>query len=204
MNLRLVWKNIIHNEDCPNSNCTLFYSELLKQSYTEIRILKYDLNSYYQEFQDIFNQKLMVLSKRYQSDSEYIPLDIDNYLNFLIASGLKTNANLTNYFGNGTFFGIYPSHELIDNYLDNLLYSSYSFFYSDFFKGFEGKEKAKLLNEHSDNFPKRLIIALFSLALVLGLIIYLDCKIHSTECFFLDKLINFNSPNFDEYLKRLS
>ena len=41
------------------------------------------------------------------------------------------------------------------------------------------------------------------MALFLGIIIYLVCRIHSTECFFLDKLINFNSPNFDEYLKRL-
>ena len=203
LNLRLIRKNIINIEDCPNSNCTLFYSDLLKKSYTEIRILKYDLNAFYQEFQDIFNKKLMVLSKRYQSDSEYIPLDIDNYLNFLIASGLKAIANLTNYYGNGTFFAEYPSYEIIDNYLDNLLYSSYSFFNSNFFKGFEGKEKTKLLNKYSNNFPKRLIIALFCLVLVLGLIIYLDCKIHSTECFFLDKLINFNSPNFDEYLKRL-
>ena len=203
LNLRLIRKHIINNEDCPNSNCTLFYSELLKKSYTEIRKLKYDLNSFYQEFQDIFNKKLMVLSKRYQSDSEFIPLDIDNYLNFLIASGLKTIANITNYFGNGTFFDLYPSYEIIDNYLDNLLYSSHSFFYSNHFKGFEGKEKTKLLNAHSNNFPKRLIIAFFSLALVLSIIIYLDCKIHSTECFFLDKLINFNSPNFDEYLKGL-
>ena len=203
LNIRLIRKKIIAIDACPNSNCTSFYSELLIKSYTVVRKLKYDLNSFYQDFQDIFNKKLMVLSKRYLSDSEYIPLDIDNYLNFLIASGLKTIANLTNYFGNGTFFDLYPSFELIDNYLENLLYSSYEFFDSNYFTGFEGKEKTKRLNDHSNNFPKRLIISLFCLALFLGIIIYLVCRIHSTECFFLDKLINFNSPNFDEYLKRL-
>ena len=41
------------------------------------------------------------------------------------------------------------------------------------------------------------------LLLFLVLIIYLSYRIYSTECLFLYKLINFNSVNFEEYLKNL-
>ena len=203
LNLRLIRLNIIKDEDCPNSNCTFFYSNLLIRSFTEIRELKYDLNVYYPEFQNIFNKKMITLSRRYQTADEYLNLDIDNYLNFLIANGLKIIANLTNYYSSGLFFVYYYSYDVLDNYLDNLLYSSYNFFNSDYYTGFEGKEKTKLSDKYSNNFPKRLIIALAFFLITLMFLIYLVCKIYSTECFFLEKLINFSSTNFDEYLKKL-
>ena len=203
LNLRLIRLNILKDEDCPNSNCTFFYSNLLIQSYTEIRELKYDLNVYYPEFQDIFNKKMVTLSRRYQTADEYLNLDIDNYLNYLIANGLKIIANLTDYYYGGYFFGVYKSYDVLDNYLDNLLYSSYNFFDSNYYSGFKGKEKAKLSDKYSNNFPKRLIIALFVFLIALMVLIYLVCKIYSIECFFLEKLINFSSTNFDEYLKKL-
>ena len=203
MNLRLLRNNIINNESCPNSNCTSFYSDLLIQGYTLARKLKYDINEYYQEFLDIFFiKKFNVIAEVYKSEYDTFPLDIDNYMSYMIGNGIKIICNLTDYFGNGSYFN-YTSYSILDNYLDNLLNVSYTFFVTDFYTTFEGDEKTKLLNYHSNNFPTRLIIALISLILILGVFIYLDYKIHSIEVYFMDKLINFNSTNFDEYLKRL-
>ena len=106
------------------------------------------------------DKKIVVPSKSYKiPDLEYFKLDTDNYLNFLIANGLKITANITNYFGNDTFFG-FPSYEILDTYMDNLLTASYNFFKSDILKGFEGKDKEKRCRKYSDNPPKRLIISL--------------------------------------------
>ena len=202
LNLKLLKNNIIKIEDCPNSNCTSFYSDLLIDSYTEVRKQKYDLNDYYQEYLDIFNQKMKIESKSYQSSSENIYLDTDNYLNFLIANGLKIISNLTNYFNPGTFFG-FSSDAILEVYIDNLLNTSYNFFYSDIYKGFKDKKKKELFEKYSENPPQRIIISISVFLLIIGIIIYLICRLYSTESFFLEKLLNFSSTNFDDYLKKL-
>ena len=195
--------NIIDNTACPNSDCIAFYSDLLAKSFTEARKLKFDINFYYPEYLQIFfKTKSIVSAKKYKADTESFPLDIDNYINFLTSNGLKIIANLSDYFDSKPFLG-FPGYEILDVYLDNLLSTAYSFFYKENYNPFEGEEKTRLLNSHSNNFPIRLIIALFSSVLIISIMIYLDCRIYSTECFFLDKLMNFNSVNFDEYLKRL-
>ena len=203
LNIRLLRNNTINETECPNSNCTSFYSDLLVKSFTEIRKLKYDLNEYYPDFLDIFSKKIVVPSKRYKFPTpEYFKLDTDNYFNFLIANGLKITANITNYFSNGTFF-TFPSYEILDIYLDNLLSASYNFFKSDLHKGFEGKDKEKRCKKYSYNPPKRLIISLAFFIVITIILIKLVCSIYSTQIFYLDKLINFSSTNFDEYLKKL-
>ena len=203
LNIRLLRLNIIDNTACPNSDCIAFYSDLLAKSFTEARKLKFDINFYYPEYLQIFfKTKSIVSAKKYKADTESFPLDIDNYINFLTSNGLKIIANLSDYFDSKPFLG-FPGYEILDVYLDNLLSTAYSFFYKENYNPFEGEEKTRLLNSHSNNFPIRLIIALFSSVLIISIMIYLDCRIYSTECFFLDKLMNFNSVNFDEYLKRL-
>ena len=203
LNLRLLRKNIINVGDCPNSNCTIFYSDLLEQSFTEARKIKFDNTEYYPEFLEIFFEtKSIVLAERYKAGTESISLDIDNYINFLTANGMKIISNLTDYYSNETYLS-FPRYELLDAYLDNILSTSYSFFNREYYTAFEGNEKTKYINYHSNNFPIRLIAALISLIIIISIIIYLDCRIHNTECFFLDKLINFNSVNFEDYLKKL-
>ena len=203
LNIRLLKKEYINNIDCPNSNCTLFYYNLLVKSFTEIRQLKYDLNNFYQDYQDIFSKKMIVISNRYKMPiPEYYNLDIDNYLNFLIADGLKISANITHYYGNNTFFG-FSSYEILDIYIDNLLNSSYNFFKSDLYNGFDEEEKYKRYKKYIDNIPVRLIIALAFFVVIIIFLIYIACRINSTEIFYLDKLINFSSNNFEDYLKKL-
>ena len=205
-NFKLLRNKIIKEEDCPNSNCTSFYSDLLIKSYTEIRKLKYDLNNFFIDYLEIFNKKMIIESKSFKIPvSEYLHLDVDNYMNYLIANGLKITANITNYFANGSegkFFG-FSSYEVLDVYIDNILNASYNVYYSDIFKGFIGKDKETRCKKHSDNPPKRLIIACAVFIIVVIIIINLIYKLYSTECFFLEKLINFSSVNFDEYLKKL-
>ena len=204
LNLRLLRNNTINNNDCPNSNCTSFYSELLEESYTEVRKLKYDLNNFYKEYQDIFKRRMKIELKSFKiKTSEYLYFDIDNYISFLDANGLKIIANISNYFGYGDSFFTFPRAQILDIYIDNLLSASYNFYYSDIFKGFEGKEKIKLYLKYSNNSPLRLILAVSGFLIIIIFIHYLISRIYSLEIFYLDKLINFSSTNFDEYLKKL-
>ena len=190
-NLKLLRNKTINNEDCPNSNCTSFYPELLEKSFTVVRRLKYNLNDFYPDYQDIFLEKISVKYKRFRFDEDkYLILDLDNYFNYLIANGLKIIANITDYFGEGDGFFNFTSNEIIDVYIENLLSTSYDFFRSDFYKEFEGEDKEKRCKKYSDNPPNRLIIAVACFLVAIGFINYLIYKRNSIEVFYLDKLIN--------------
>ena len=122
------------------------------------------------------------------------------FLNLMIAHGLKIIANFTNYFDDnpGNTFTI----ELLNVYLNNLLHESLQFFYSDF-SGFTSEEKERKCDKISNNSSFRISFSLASFLIVIFIISNLICKINFMELNFLDKLINFSSSNFDDYLKNL-
>ena len=84
----------------------------------------------------------------------------------------------------------------------NILENSFKFFYSNY-TGFYGKEKEKRCDAISSNSPVNLIIISVLGFIIIIVIGYYVVKINNLETFYLERLINFNSNNFDEYLKRL-
>ena len=200
-NLKLVKYKVIQNENCPNLNCTSFYTDLLQKCITDVRVQKYDISSFYPDYQVIFSNGFIAELLIYQSHNvDHLNLDIDSYLNLMIAHGLKIIANISDYFGNETENQLHI--EILDIYLRNLLMESLKFFYSDY-SGFSGEEKEKKCYKVSYNSPIRIILSLTSFFITCFIIFNLVCKINSMEIFFLDKLINFSSSNFDDYLKNL-
>ena len=201
LNLNLVKSNIIQTGNCPNGNCTSFYSDLLKKCYTEVRVQKYNISYFYQDYLDIFKQKLNAELFIYNStDSDHLHLDIDCFLNLIIGQALKLIANLTNYFDENPEYSYRV--EILDVYLKNLLTGSAKFFYSDY-EGFYGKEKEYRSDQVSYNPPFRIILSLILFLISSLIIFYLVCRKSNMEIFFLEKLINFSSSNFEDYLKKL-
>ena len=85
--------------------------------------------------------------------------------------------------------------ELLD--LEN---QSYLYYFSDI-NGFTGKEKNKKIENISNIFP----LVFNSIILIFFLISYfiIISKFYNIEIYFLEKLINFNSINFEGYIKNL-
>ena len=203
LNLKFVKEKIIPNARCPNKNCTLFYADLLKQCYTELRFQKYNLSSFFPDYLSIFQQKLNIELLVYNSTSiDHLNLDIDMFLNLIIGNGLKLIANLTNYFDNNNNRPNKIKVGMLNIYLKNLLNGAIKYFYSDY-NGFFGEEKELKCIQATSDSSARVIIsqALFIISSII--IFYLICKKKGMEIYFLDKLINFSSSNFDEYLKNL-
>ena len=202
LNLQLVKNKIIPIEHCPNGNCTSFYSDLLIKCYTEIRVQKYNISSFFQDYLNIFEHKLGVDLVLYNSTAiDHYSLDIDIYLNLLISHAFKIVANLSNYFDNNPYFSYRIT--LLDIYFKNILSGSLTYFFSDYFEGFYGKEKEKRCNKISNNSSLRVYLSLILVVIASLIIFYLVCKKSRMEIYFLDKLINFTSSNFEEYLKKL-
>ena len=199
-NFKLIKEKIIVCESTLNQNCHSPYSSLLLKCIKEVRNLKYNISYFYPDFQKIFSKKLSANLFIYNSTNiDILQLDIDNFLNLLLAQGMKILANLPDYFDNKTEE---PNFCFFDIYLKNILNNSLKYFHSSY-SGFYGEEKEQGIQRVSGNPPIRLIISVILVVILISVFSYYICKINSMEIYFLDRLINFTSNSFDEYLKKL-
>ena len=90
----------------------------------------------------------------------------------------------------------------LEAYLSNLIKNSLLYFYSDYI-GFYGEEKQLKCQNASKNPPIRILISTLLIIFLMIIFIYLINYINSMELYFLDRLINFTSSSFEEYLKNL-
>ena len=198
--LKLIKEKVIKDNNCDIIKCHLVYSDALKNCIKEARNQKYNISYFYSDFQNIFNQKLQAdLSIYLKGNKDYLQLDIDNFINLLISLGMKVLDNISDYFNENI-------EELkkgfIDVYLSNLITNSLKFFHSNY-TGFSGKEKELLCNKVSNNPPLRVLLSFIIVLILMSGFFYYIIKINSIEIYFLDRLINFSSTSFDEYLKKL-
>ena len=199
-NLKLIKKNIIDNTNCNDNTCKNIYSKLLLKCLKEVRYQKFNISYFYSDFQEIFNQNLIydlyIYNRKY---TENLELNIDNYLNLMIAQGMKVISNLSEYYDNNTEK---VNVGIIEIYLENLLSNSLKYFSSNYI-GFYGEEKKRRCQNVANNPPLRFFISVIVSFVLISFFLYYLSKIHSMVRYFLDRLINFSSPSFDEYLKKL-
>jgi hypothetical protein len=166
------------------------------EAINDIKTQKENFTKFYEDFRDILKREQQMDLELYNLNyTDNITIDTDNLLNLLVFNGLKLKAGLDTYF-DGSINGVF------DIASSNLLKQSLNYFYSDI-SSFRDTEKEKKIKENFTLIPIALIcVAVLFAALIIGFI-YIVYKIYSNEIYFLEKLINFNSPNFDGYLKSL-
>ena len=200
--LKFLQKGYLNNHvDCIIIDCHIIYGYLLDKCIKEVSKQKNNISYYYPDYQKVFNQKINIeLSIYNRNYKDHLSLDINNYLNMIISQGMKILENLSDIFYNR--LDKY-SMGILENYLENLLDNSIKYFYSDY-SGFKGKEKDSKIENISRNSPLRLIISIILIIIIIIIFTYLICKINFIELYFLERLINFNSNSFDEYIKNLN
>ena len=196
LNLKWLKDNHITNNSCPNENCQEFYTELLVIAIDDIKTQKENFTNFYEDFRDILKQEQIMELVLYNLNyTDKIRIDTDNLLNLLVFNGLKLKAGLDTYF-NGTKNGVF------DIASSNLLSQSLNYIYSNI-SSFKSNEKELKVHDNFKLVPISLIcISIIFITLIIGFV-YLVYKIHVTEIYFLEKLINFNTMNFDQYIKSL-
>ena len=197
MNIKHVKVGKIDDDSCP-VKCHYIVIKLLKSMINEISYIKENIYDYNPIYQNIFNQRLNVdLCTFNYSEIDTLNLDFDNFLNLMIAQGMKIISNLLTYF-NATS----DDNEAISIHVNNLIKNSLKFFYSNY-DGFKEKEKEKNCQKVSGSYYLIIIISFILVIIVIYIFSYFICIIYKIEINFIDRLINFNSKNFDEYLKGL-
>ena len=196
LNLKWYKDGHINNTICPNENCRDFYTSIMVEAINDIKTQKENISSYYEDFREILKQEQVMELVLYNLNyTDKITIDTDNLLNLLVFNGLKLKAGLDTYF-DGSINGVF------DVASSNLLSQSLNYINSNI-SSFRDDEKKIKIKDNFTLIPIALIcVAIFFVAIIICFI-YLIMKIYSNEIYFLEKLINFNSSNFDVYLKSL-
>jgi hypothetical protein len=200
INLKIIKMGYIEEEQCVIETCHTLFGNVLEKCLKEVKLQKNDIPNFHSDFQEIFEHKIHVDLYIYnRTFQDHLSLDMNNFLNLIISQGMRIIANLSDIFDNTTD---------VDNlgillvYAENLIENAIRLFYSDY-SSFVGIEKELKFNKETYNPPTRLIISFLLFSILIIIFVYIICKINFMELYFLDRLINFTSSSFDEYLKKL-
>ena len=141
--IKLIREKFLDDNSCVIS-CVSAYKELIIQCLNDIENQKKEVYLFENDFLNIIGQK-RVISMQNPSLGviNYLNLDLTNWLNVIIASGMKLYSSLDD------FLSMTPNvqmYKLYLTYLDNSLDNSFNFFYSNY-SGFSGEEKEKRCNK---------------------------------------------------------
>ena len=178
------------------------YELILKNNIKYLLDYKNALSNFDEEFEDIIEAKTFLdLHIFGYTEKEKLQLCFDNYLLYIINGGIDIINNHKTLLSKSKEAN-YDINNLTIGYSDllDLQNQTYLLYISDI-NGFSKEEEYNKIKNLSNIFP----LILNSITLIGFLIIYLIiiAKMYNVQLFFIEKLINFNSPNFDKYVKNL-
>ena len=198
LNLKWLRDGYIEDSSCPAKTCRIFYTDLMEEAIDDIKTQKENFTKFYEDFRDILKIPIEIKLDLYNLDyQDSINIDTDNLLNLLVFYGLKLKSGLDDYYNKGVNSGVFQIAS------SNLLRQSLTYFESTYSVSFRDKEKEKKISQNFTLFPLSLVFLVVIFAFIIIGLIYLVYKIYSNEIYFLEKLINFNSQQFEVYLKSL-
>lgn len=155
-----------------------------------------------QDFKNIILDKHQIGIYVYKfNDTEKYNFNVDNLITFLINTGIKI-IDIYNSLLKEECYKIPKELGLNEINLKNLIEMSY-YFYNSNINGYTGKEKKQKISKNFNRLPFALVG--FAAILIILLVFYTHyiLSLHNIVIFFLEKLINFNSTNFENYTKKL-
>ena len=181
-----------------------FLENLLESNLAIMEKLKTTISSNVEEFNEVINDLYVVEVYYYLLDE---PLknkfNLKNIFYSIVNNEIKIK-NKFSYFINNDCTKIPKELGINEINLKNMIEQTY-YFYNLELKVFTIDEIKK--NNRADKdffyFPSSVVISAVILLFLLFFFIYYIISLFNMEIYFLDKLINFNSTDFDNYLKKL-
>ena len=204
INIRWISHSLyLNSTSCILGDFSSFYKDLLTDY---IQLLENQKNeSLYlgEDFKQILSKKFQIGLNVYKfTDTEKYNFNLDNLVTFLINTGIKVIETYSEFSPNDCKT-ISKDLELPQINLKNLIEIAY-YICSSEINGFTGKEKEKKISKNFDMHPILMIIYGIILILILAIFIYYTSTLFNIEIYFLEKLINFNSTNFENYVKKIN
>ena len=193
INLKWLKYGFIDEDSCQNK-CSSFYIQLLTDCLQNLKEGKDSLSSFDIDFQEIILKRRDIIVKIFNTNvTDTLRLDVNDNLNFIITKGIRLSGNFKNYLN-------YYGNEKVN--MENLIIQTLGYFQWGVSR-YKGEKKIAKVNSRFGNNYLSIILGTILCIILLTVFTYFIFKFNQLEIFFLDKLINFNSQNFETYLKNL-
>ena len=186
-----------------NEEWSTFYKNLLELHIDVIKKIKIDL-SFIEEFPDVINNNYQVELFFYKvPHTKTYNFNFNNFLYYMINNEIKLLDKFDDFVNNNCEI-IEKELNIEQINLKNLVEQSYNFYTLNLslYTIADIKEN-NLDNKYFYYFPFSLLISGTIILFLILFFLYYIISLFNIEIYFLDKLINFNSSNFDNYLKKL-
>ena len=187
-----------------NSNWGEFLDKELEDNLAITEVLKTTIASTIEELNEVINDKYEVEIYYYQTDEpQKFKYNLKNIFYSIVNNEIKIK-NKFSYFINNDCKEIPKELGVNEINLKNMIEQSY-FFYNLKLKVFSIEELIKSNRDDKEffYFPFSFVISAVIFLFLLFFFIYYMISLFNMEIYFLDKLINFNSTDFENYLKKL-
>ena len=187
-----------------NQNWGEFLENLLETNLAVMKELKNTVSSTIEEFNEIINEQYEVKIYYYQLDEpQKFKFNLKNIFYYIVNNEIKIK-NKFSYFIKNDCKEISKELGVDEINLKNLIEQTY-FFYNLKLNVFTIDEiiKSKRGDKKFFYFPFSVVISALILLFLLFFFIYYIISLFNMEIYFLEKLINFNSTDFENYLKKL-
>ena len=199
-NFKLIKYNYMKNEkNCISFDCSFVFQTILQNCLDNLKLNMLNINYYHDDYKKIFGKNSNYIIYAYNLDSTIeIFIDTPNLLNFILTNGLRLISKIDKYFNDNSD----SDEESSAVYFENILNQSLSYITNGSI-GLSSEEKNK-------NIKNLFKIGYYYMVInmVINLLLLLCCcfclyKLLKKESHFLEKLINFHSINFENYIKYL-
>ena len=181
-----------------------YYEDLLASNIEIMDYLKNNINSDIEELQNIIKKEHEVEIYFYQYEQpEKYKYNLNNMFYYIVNSEIKLMNNF-NYFYDDECKDIPKELGIKEINLKNLIEITYNFYNLNLeVSSIEEIKQSKMADKVLYYFPFSFVIYGIVLLFLLIFFIYYIISLFKVVIFFLDKLINFNSIDFENYFKKL-
>ena len=178
-----------------DEECQTLYKSLLFLCINPLKKILEHSSNYNEEYQTKLTERYNIILSAYKKNKKiYTNFDTINFLRFFLTGGLYV------------YFHIDLLHvnAEVNALIENLVFGSYYFITElSYIKGFDDNERRKLAIQKFQTNKLFLIINIIIFVFSVISLAYLIIRLYKEEKHFLQKLIKFQNPKFEQYIKYL-
>ena len=196
-------ENYLSETSCLTGLCHLVYIDRIIYSVDDLRQQKDKFSSLSEDFaQKVKIKEFLKVANK--NGSELIEVNMEFMMNLLINYGLRIREVTKIINDNVTIFENNKEENVLklNMSLNNLIEQSDKLEVLNI-NGYKGQEKKQRISQLFNPFPVSLLIMVTFIVLFIGVFFYFIYYLYSYEVFFIEKLIDFNNPKYEQYLKQL-
>ena len=177
-----------------NISCIDIYKSNFKNSIDNIFELTKNIMDFDKDYYEILSKYFEINIKNPYTSYQTINLTNFQLIKMIIVNSLKFNYNIDNFLAEN------EDRKIFDSLNNNIVkHSEYYLFYE--FNGIESNEIKLKVSNRFNNIPFSLIIICIIIVIILLLYSYIIYSLNYYEKFFLVKIMNLDSKEFEEYLR---